>query len=801
MKRRNLGLAVAIALVIFLFFAALNLLAAPADMSLCAWVVDTDVGNAVPGAQVDLLGLRGATWETLASGVTDGAGHVLLNYSGEDPDRYALVKTNPSGYNSVSATGSGWTVISPDRVESPPGTLGCATFIVVAVQPPPTATSTPRPSKTPGTPPTATATPLLSTVYTLCGKVVTTGGAPLIGWQVRLDWNNGTSWVRPVASGVTDGFGNFCLTADTHGGPSEFMVVQQPVLPGWTAVDARDLAGSGLVIDYTVYWVALGPPGTNNVVEFVRGQNTPTPTPQIPLSKVVGYVFEDLLPMPLAIPGVTVRMYAVNGGVTPLGSTVTDAFGYFVFEGYYPPGTLAVVEEDLPGYYSTRSRADIRWTSISVNRIESDADVPIWGCLYFYDLRQPTETPTRTPTPTETSTPTSTATDTPTATPTPTGTSEPTQTPTPTECPEYTFAAHAYEGSPGDRTTPLSGTVVRLYGADSPGAEYGTLLGSASTDATGLAEFVVSAPLAHAYYNLVAETAPEYQAVGALLTVGTGGVKENTWIQFIQPDVCGFGGEFYFQPVGEPTATPTATATATTCPEYAFEGRAYEGSPGDHSTPLPSVLFWLYGSDSSISQYGVALGADLTDGSGSIVFTLPAPLAYTYYNLVADDIAGYDFVGALVTAGTGVVKGDRWLQFTEPDVCEFQGEFYFEPVTEPTSTPTATPTRTSTPTPTPQPTGSGVPGEPTATPTPTATPQTPSDTATPTATSQPPGPTATPQPGAPTPTLAAPTPTPEGTQPHMPVTGGNALGIVFWLLVLPMLAAWALVRLSEPSEA
>ena len=114
MKRRNLGLAVTIALIVSLGLVALNLLTATADVSLCAWVVDTGSGNAVAGAQVALLGLRGATWETLASGVTDGAGHVLLNYSGEDPDRYALVKTNPSGYDSVSASGEG--LLDHDRL-------------------------------------------------------------------------------------------------------------------------------------------------------------------------------------------------------------------------------------------------------------------------------------------------------------------------------------------------------------------------------------------------------------------------------------------------------------------------------------------------------------------------------------------------------------------------------------------------------------------------------------------------------------------------------------------------------------
>ncbi len=796
MKRNRLAFAGAVLLIVSLFLATLNLLTASADVSLCAWVVDTEAGDAVPGAQVVLLGLRGATWETLASGVTDSAGHVLLNYSGESPDRYALVKTNPSGYNSVSASGEGWTTISPDRVEAPPGALGCATFVVAAIQPPATATSTPRPTKTPGNTPTHTNTPLVSTIYTLCGKVVTTGGEPLVGWAVRLDWYNGTSWTRPVASGVTDGAGNFCLTTDTHGGPSEFMVVQQPVLPGWTPVDAHDLAGSGLVIDYTVYWVALGPPGTYNVVEFVRGQNTPTPTPPIPLSKVVGYVYEDL-PEPVPLAGVTVRLYAVDGGMTELGSTLTDVFGYFEFEGQFAPGTLAAIEEDLPGFYSTRSDGGERWSVVNENRLHSDGEVPIWGCLYFYDLRQPTETPTSTSTPTQTPTPTSTPTDTPTPTATSTGTSEPTATPTPTQCPEYTFAGYAYEGSLGDRSSPLSGVLFRLYGSDNPSEEYGALLGVASTDATGTVEFTVAGPLTHDYYNLVAEDAGGYDFVGALVTAGTGVVKGDRWIQFTLPEICDFAGEFYFQAVSEPTATPTPTATG--CPEYTFTGYAYEGSPGDHSTPLLNVMFWLYGSDSASAQYGAGLGADLTDASGRVAFTLPAPLAYAYYNLVVEEVVGYDFVGATVTAGTGTAKGSRWLQFTEPDVCQFEGEFYFEPVAEPTSTPTATP----------QPTGTGFPGEPTQTPTslptntPTATTETPSDTATPTATSEPPGPTATSEPGTPIPTPKppAPTPTPEGTPPRMPVTGGGALGAVFWLLVLPMLAAWALVRLSEPSEA
>ena len=435
------------------------LYAAPdaANVSVCAWVVDTQNNAAVPGAPVSLLGRFGGTWQTLASGVSDATGHVLLTYSGDTPERYALVKTNPPGYNSVSAGGSGWTVVSPDRVESPDGALGCATFVVVAVQPTSTPTSTPRPSATPGNTPTRTPTPPVSTIYTLCGWVITPDGTPLAGWAVRLDWWNGTSWTRPVASGVSDANGRFCLTTDTHGGPPQFALVQQPVLPGWTAVDARPLIGGGTVSDgYTVFTFGVGSPGTYNVVEFVRGQNTPTPTPPLPLSKVVGYVYEDL-PSPVPIAGVPVRLYAVDGGMTPLGSTFTDAFGYFEFEGQYPPGTLAVVEEDLPGYFSTRSLGDDRWTPITPNRVESDGKVPVWGCLYFYDLRQPTATPTNTPTDTATPTPQPTATATPeptaTATPEPTATATPgpsaTPEPTATATPEPTATA-----TPGPSATP-----------------------------------------------------------------------------------------------------------------------------------------------------------------------------------------------------------------------------------------------------------------------------------------------------------------------------------------------------------
>ncbi|MDH7490437.1 MAG: hypothetical protein QHH80_13155, partial [Anaerolineae bacterium] len=136
--------------------APLHAVAGAADVAVCAWVVDTQNNAAVPGATVTLLGRFGGTWQTLTSGVSDATGHVLLTYRGDTPDRYALVKTNPPGYNSVSAGGSGWTVVSPDRVESPDGALGCATFVVVAVQPTATFTSTPRPTATPGNTPTKT---------------------------------------------------------------------------------------------------------------------------------------------------------------------------------------------------------------------------------------------------------------------------------------------------------------------------------------------------------------------------------------------------------------------------------------------------------------------------------------------------------------------------------------------------------------------------------------------------------------------------------------------------------------------
>ena len=805
---------------------------APVTLSLCAWVVDTANNSVVPGAPVSLLGLFAGSWQTLASGVTDSAGHVLLNFDGEGPERFALVKTNPSGYNSVSATGSGWAVISPDRVESPPGTLGCATFVVVAIQPSATPTATPRPSNTPGNTPTKTPTPLLSTVYTLCGWVLTPDGAPLPGWAVRLDWYNGTTWTRPVASGVSDAQGKFCLTADTHGGPPQFALVQQPVLPGWTAVDVRPLVGGGTVSDgLTVFAFTVGAPGTYNVVEFIRGQNTPTPTPSIAPSKVVGYVFEDLLPMPLAIPGVTVRLYEVNGGATPLGTAVTDSFGYFEFEGYYPPGTLAVVEEDLPGWYSTRSRADIRWTSINVNRLESDGDVPIWGCLYFYDLRLATATPTNTPTSTHTTEPTQTPTNTPivesSATPTP---EAPTATPTPeaptaTPTPEAPTATPTPEGPTATPTpeAPTATPTPTFTPEPTPPPQCTDYLETFDGNLSGWT--VLDSDCGLPFIDMVAgNPAPSMQLngttcgrTGILSVQGFSGVPGQILTVDMQVSALSGNRNSCFGLSRQWGGTVAGMDWRVLGCISAADG----GTPAQMDVcglgpfPLADTNFhrfkFIVQPDSRVACYL----DDMATPKGVSAFTVAE-----FVNMPLAFAGGEGHVDNVYTACSEVPTPTPTPTFTPGPTATPTRTFTPGPTATPTNTvnPSATVTNTPTRTATPQPTGTGEPGQPTstptrtgttipgasATPTRTATPGGPGPTATNTAqppvptatnTAQPPAPTATTQPPAPTsapqPT-SQPGPSPQPTPERVPVTGGSDTGTMSWVWLAVMAAALAL---------
>ena len=297
---------------------------------------------------------------------------------------------------------------------------------------------------------------------------------------------------------------------------------------------------------------------------------TPTATPVTPTPTLApdsywfsGYVRED--GTGLGIEGVTVKLYRSTGaGWSEIKSSLTNNSGSFGLWAAGREGSYAVEEINPEGYTSARAWVlpGLNGVVVSPDRIEFDnPPLGMVGSMTFYDVRvevPPTETPTATPV-TPTPTP-ATPTHTPTGTPaTPTFTPEPTSTPTATPGPAVrVFEGNVYVGYPGDRSVPLPGALVELYGSDDSAA-LGTWLGRDTTGADGF--FSIEDESAYLYYNLKEWDPDQYISTGA--EAGEGGeVAGVNWIRYGRPGAGTHGGNAFFDvlsPAAPETPTPTPT--------------------------------------------------------------------------------------------------------------------------------------------------------------------------------------------------------------------------------------------------
>lgn len=169
----------------------------------------------------------------------------------------------------------------------------------------------------------------------------------------------------------------------------------------------------------------------------------------------------------------------------------------------------------------------------------------------------PTSGPTQTGTPGPSPTATATSTGAATITPTTTGTVQPTSTATPSPTAALrTFTGRVFDGPLGNRSTPLSGARVQLWGTWTPGT-HGFHINSAVTGFDGV--FAVSMLASYPHYSLILEVPAGYVPAGVV--PGTGGARiSDTWVQFLNTIQKTYPGTDFFVVRGTPgTTTPTAT--------------------------------------------------------------------------------------------------------------------------------------------------------------------------------------------------------------------------------------------------
>jgi len=288
---------------------------------------------------------------------------------------------------------------------------------------------------------------------------------------------------------------------------------------------------------------------------------TPTATPVTPTPTLApdsywfsGYVRED--GTGLGIEGVTVKLYWSTGaGWSEIKSSITNDSGSFGLWAAGRAGSYAVEEINPEGYTSTRAWVlpGLNGVIVSPDRIEFDnPPLGLVGSMTFYDVRvevPPTETPTEVPV-TPTAIPVTPTPVTPTATP-PT----PTETPTPAL---RVFEGNVYVGMLGDRSSPLPGALVELYGSEDSDA-LGTWLGRDTSDVDGF--FSIEDESAYVYYSLKEWDPDQYISTGA--EAGAGGeVVGVNWIRYGRPGAGTHGGNAFFDVLSPgipetPTPTPT----------------------------------------------------------------------------------------------------------------------------------------------------------------------------------------------------------------------------------------------------
>jgi hypothetical protein len=95
-----------------------------------------------------------------------------------------------------------------------------------------------------------------------------------------------------------------------------------------------------------------------------------------------------------------------------------------------------------------------------------------------------------------------------------------------------------------------------------------------------------------------------------------------------------------------------------------IQGRVFEGSVGDESTPIPGVTIELRCSQDASDQ-GTVVATTTTSSNGWYGFDFDdTRLTCDYYNIVEYDLSGYASVGATTVSGS--VVNPNWIQIASP---------------------------------------------------------------------------------------------------------------------------------------
>ena len=212
----------------------------------------------------------------------------------------------------------------------------------------------------------------------------------------------------------------------------------------------------------------------------------------------------------------------------------------------------------------------------------------------------------------------------------------------------WLLQGRVYEGDVGDESTPLQNVTVAVYGAYAPYPNAGTFIRSATTNVDGwYGVEVYDDDGAYDYYYILETDPGGYNSIGATTVSGT--VRTANWIEYAAP-LTGqtlTGNKFWDQP-----ETPTWT----------LQGRVYQGTVGDESTPIEGVTVSLYGAGNPYPDSGTFITSTTTNSAGW--YGLEAPSGYEYYHIQETDPGGYTSIDATTVNGT--VRTANWIEYNVP---------------------------------------------------------------------------------------------------------------------------------------
>ena len=208
---------------------------------------------------------------------------------------------------------------------------------------------------------------------------------------------------------------------------------------------------------------------------------------------------------------------------------------------------------------------------------------------------------------------------------------------------EWHLQGGVYAGDVGDKSTPLAGVTVSLYGANNPYPDAGTFLRSTTTDAEGQYDLTVYDDDYLEYFYIQETDPPGYISVGATTVSGT--VRTTNWIEYVIP----LDGK-------------RLTDNEFWDRALVLSGRVYEGEVGDESHPLEGVTLSLYGANNPYPDAGEYLTTTTTNAEGW--YGLAVPDGYEYYHIRETVPEGYFPLGATTVSGT--VRTTNWIEYVIP---------------------------------------------------------------------------------------------------------------------------------------